>query len=241
MRRSGGNGPASLLGCGAALCALLLAGCGSNPLLQMAGSNYAPLKVGDTWTYQAPAPNGGYQDVVSIVGPVTTQGGRQAYSVLVTSSTNGTASPASKYYMNLQSGSLDVLDSVADTAASWALDRRLPYEPGDSWPAPVFLPAVNPVAWTSGATTDAWSLQAQAPGVSQTATVSTTIAAVTTPLGKFQSCYEIDTQITDGNGDIEGGTAVWVAPNVGDVQYASLAAITGNQTVTLQLVSYHLQ
>jgi hypothetical protein len=215
--------------------AALSAGCDTNPLLQMAEANYSPVVAGSTWIYKSPDLAHAETTVVS-VGALATVQGRAAYPFTVAAS--GTTTHNYTYDVNVQSGAMDVYDPN-QAAVGWFLWRRLPYEPGDSWPAAKYIPDYQPVLSNTAGVVDEGIWTQPIPGSeTQTATVSTTIASVTVPAGKFTSCYEITTEIdsvTLGTYD----TIAWAAPNVGDVQYATVDS-SGNQTVVLQLQSYHI-
>ena len=204
------------LGC-AFVALALLAACGSNPLLQMAGSNYAPLKVGDSWTYQAPA--GGVKDVVSVTA-YGVQQGREAYTVSIQTG----AAAAAQYYVSLQAGALSVYDPQQAPQGGWFLARRLPYEPGDSWPAPIFEPAIS--GWSSPA--DPWVLYAPGSVDQTTATVSTTISAITVPPANSRPATRSNLVTLTATGATVDGTVAYAAPNVGDVEYATTDA-NGNR------------
>jgi hypothetical protein len=94
------------------------------------------------------------------------------------------------------------------------LDRVLPYVTGNTW---------------SVLTTTA--------GVTQIRSVDGYDSLVV-PAGSFPRCFRLKTEI-DTAGNSPTGAFVWVAPNVGDVQYAG-EDTAGNVTIQYQLSSYSL-
>lgn len=115
---------------------LLLAACNANPLLTMASSDYAPVKVGQVWTY---AQTGSSTPTVRTVAAELVWQGRDAYQV----DTSGPGAPSTEYW-NFQGGDW----SRWDPSLGWLLYRRLPYVTGNSWSTPTSDP-VNIVTLTT--------------------------------------------------------------------------------------------
>jgi hypothetical protein len=100
----------------AALC--FMAACNANPLLHEASADYAPLKAGDTWTYDACE--------TTTVGPEMMYQGRMAFTLGSSNCHNNALGAVS---VSFDGGNLLRFDGTA-----WRLYRRLPYVIGNSWP-----------------------------------------------------------------------------------------------------------
>jgi hypothetical protein len=100
-----------------------LAACNANPLLHEASANYAPLAVGQSWTYQT----SGGQIFSRVIASSLAYQGRTAF--LVQESLNGVPQP--NRYWSFDGG--DWLEWNAGLS-QWELFRRLPYVTGNSWP-----------------------------------------------------------------------------------------------------------
>ena len=137
--------------------------------------------------------------------------GRQAFTVL--ESTDG--NPPVTQLWSFQSGELDQYDAVN----GWLLLRKLPYVTGNKWPLFSTDPLVTYLEEVEGFDT------------------------ITVPAGKFDACYRVKTTIStyDPLADVTSTTQslVWAAPNIGDVQTASVD-VSGTQTVNLQLSSFRI-
>jgi|GEM_PF-5125128 hypothetical protein len=111
---------------------LALAACNANPLLHEASANYAPLAVGETWTYQG----SGGQVLSRAVAASLTYQGRAAF--LVQEALN--AVPQPNRYWSFNGGDWLQWNS---SLSSWELYRRLPYVTGNSWPIASGSPTVT--------------------------------------------------------------------------------------------------
>lgn len=101
----------------------------------------------------------------------------------------------------------------------WILSRRLPLVNGNRWTVP------------SGSALATTTVQVD------------NLEKATVPAGEFDGCFKLRTRVATYN-PLSGLTStaeslVWVAPGVGDVRYASLAA-DGSITTTLELVGYSI-
>jgi len=192
--------------------AMLLAGCGSNPLLQMAASNYLPLAAGNTWTYSSP--NGLTTTVVTVGNPQLQQG-HTAFAVSFV--VNGGAPTTQYLYDN--AGAVDTLDPTL----GWIIWRRLPYVTGSVWNVPVSALNVSQTMTVSD-TVKAMRVPAGNFGACYKLVAETdTYSGVSIGAGALTTTYAY----------------TWAAPNVGDIQHDSVDA-SGNETIVDQLVSYHL-
>jgi hypothetical protein len=113
----------------------LLAACNANPLLTAAASDYAPVKVGQVWTYAQP---GSPTPYVRTVSAQVAWNGRSAYQVDDT----GGGAPTTEYW-SFQGGDWYQWDPTL----GWLIYRRLPYVTGNSWNTPTTDP-VNIVTIT---------------------------------------------------------------------------------------------
>jgi hypothetical protein len=102
---------------------LALAACNANPLLHEASADYAPLAVGDTWTYRG----SGGQVLIRAVAATLSYQGRAAYKVQETLN----AVPQADRYWSFNGGDWLQWDS---SLSAWELYRRLPYVTGNTWP-----------------------------------------------------------------------------------------------------------
>jgi hypothetical protein len=118
-----------------ALLPMLMVACNANPLLTAAASDYAPVAVGEAWTYAQP---GTATPLVRTVSAQLAYHGREAFKVDTTS-----AGGPSTAYWSFSGGDWYAWDPVL----GWILYRRLPYVTGNSWPIQTTDP-VNIVATT---------------------------------------------------------------------------------------------
>jgi hypothetical protein len=99
------------------------------------------------------------------------------------------------------------------------LDRKLPYVTGNRWELSMGSPGVTALRSVDG------------------------YEDLATPAGSFPRCFRLKTEINSydsGSGlTTTTGTFIWVAPNVGDAQYADISQ-DGTVTVTARLSSYSL-
>jgi len=109
-----------------------LAACNANPLLHEASADYAPLAVGQSWTYSA----SGGQVLNRVVGAAVAYQGRAAF--LVHESLN--SAPLPDRYWSFDGG--DWLEWNSSLGI-WGLYRRLPYVTSNSWPIASGSPTVQ--------------------------------------------------------------------------------------------------
>ncbi len=111
----------------AGLLMVCAAGCGKNPLLKAVTSDYAPLSVGDSWTYASP--DGSKRVQVSVPGMATVAGTACFREQVVDQAGN-----SSTQYVARNPDSLMAYDA---TLGTWYVDRRLPYVSGNRWNLPL--------------------------------------------------------------------------------------------------------
>lgn len=190
------------------LAGLALAGCGANPLLSTAASDYTPFKVGSAWSYRSPDGATSVQRSVIAAGPYN---GREAYTL----STSINGGPASLSYLAYSDGELQQYSA----SLGWIISRRLPLVTNGKWSVPSGDPLVTVTVVVDG------------------------YENIAVPAGYFGNCFRIrnhtETFDTGSGTTSTAETLAWAAPNVGDVQYASLAA-DGSTTVTFELTGYSI-
>lgn len=124
-----------------ALIALAFAvnGCGANPLLKAAASDYAPVRLGSAWTYQSLDAATTLQRDVIAAGPYN---GLEAFTLATV--VNG--GPASLSYIAFDNGEM----KQHDPTLGWILFRRLPLVSGGKWPVPTANPLVTATTVVDG-------------------------------------------------------------------------------------------
>jgi hypothetical protein len=186
---------------------LLLAGCGENPLLEMAASNYAPSSVGANWVFAGENGSSGFTTQVTgsvVVAGVNALSIANFYDPLI-------GAPSSEDLQETGSALL-----VYSPSLGWIVDRKLPYVVGNNWSMPSNSSSVTIQRFVDG------------------------VENVLTPAGKFYNCYRLRDQISTYTGvTVTTGDYIWTAPNVGDIQYASVDS-SGNETINYELSSYSL-
>lgn len=127
----------------AALAAILglltVAGCNANPLLSTAASDYAPFKVGSSWSYQSPDGATSVLRTVLAVGPYS---GREAFTL----STSVNGGPGSLSYLAFADGELQ----QHSASLGWIISRRLPLVTNGKWSIPSGDPLVSITAVIDG-------------------------------------------------------------------------------------------
>ncbi len=103
---------------------LLAAGCGQNPLLKIASYDYAPFKVGSSWTYLAPDGSPGFER--RLVASTVYAGKAASQMDTLAGGLTTTAYVA-------HSGSAIQIYSATD---GWYTARKLPYVTGNRWDLP---------------------------------------------------------------------------------------------------------
>lgn len=185
--------------------------------LGLASCNANPLLKAAASNY-APAKVGSRWDYLSPDGTISLKRvitgagpyqGREAFSV--DESIN--AGPASTGYMAFDGGE----QLRYNATLGWILFRRLPLVNNNKWK----VPSTNPLVTVT--------------------TIVDGLEKVTVPLGAFDACFRVRTRTETYNpGTDVTGTAeslAWVAPDIGDLRYATLAS-DGAVTITLELTGY---
>lgn len=113
--------------CGGLVLLLLLAGCGENPLLEMASSNYAPTNLGANWVFLGENGSSGFTTQVTgnvVVAGVNALSIANFYDPLI-------GTPSSEEVQETGSAIL-----VYSSSLGWIVDRKLPYVVGNNWSMP---------------------------------------------------------------------------------------------------------
>ena len=151
---------------------------------------------------------GGGTSVRTVVAALA-YAGRSAYQVNVYDSALGTTSPT---YTSDDGAELDVYDPIL----GWVLSRKLPYVVGNRWALPQSQPNRTDTLFVDGT------------------------EKILTPAGSFANCFRLRQQSTVIAGGVTTTSTtayLWAAPDVGDVQAASVD-LSGTSSVTSQLSSF---
>jgi hypothetical protein len=170
----------------------LLFGCGSSPLLKMAGADYSPWRLGSDWIYQNPAGAAAFER--KVVGSGMSNG-FNAFQVNTYDFGLGTTTTTQVY----DAGSSIQIYSLV---SGWVVDRKLPYVVGNNWDMPSPGPNLSQKRFVDG--------------VENVATPAGTFVRCFRLRDEIDS-FDSSTGLTSTTGDY-----IWAAPDVGDVQYAGI-------------------
>ncbi len=175
--------------------ALVLVGCGSNNVLNMLTSNYAPYRPGSSYTYVKADGSPAYTLVVSDAGLVA---GKAALSVLITPPS---PAPSVTEIWAISGSRMELLDPVL----GWTLQRQLPYITNNTWRVPTSTPNLTS------------EIVVEAP---ETVIVPAGSFASCFKIHTKDYLYNPGTGLTSTT-----QTYVWAAPGVGDVKTVSVDAL----------------
>lgn len=116
-----------------------VAACNANPLLKAAASDYAPIRVGSSWSYRSL--DGSITLDRAVVGAGSWDG-KEAFTI----ATRVNGGPASNSYLAFEQG--DLLQHSA--TLGWILYRRLPLVNGNKWDVPSGNPLVTQTTVVDG-------------------------------------------------------------------------------------------
>lgn len=118
---------------------VLLGACNAHPLLQIAASDYAPIRLGSRWDYKKPDGSVSVARQVLGAGPWM---GKQAFTL----QTKVNALPATLDHVAVEHGMMTLWDSTL----GWTLWRQVPYVTGNKWDLATGNPNLTQIQFVDG-------------------------------------------------------------------------------------------